>query len=217
MNIQTLCLSILYDKDVTGYEIRKLSTTGNYAYFVEASFGSIYPALNKLEKNGFVTSRLEAHAGSPTKKIYSITDKGRSQFHNSLFDELGEDIFRSEFLLFARFVSLLPVALVKQRLNERLASLKEKYKALESMIAPELHNMAGVSGKGLKAPTATLKDMAGVSGKGAKAPSATSKSDIWVLNYGLNVIEVEIKYINNHMQELLALAAQESTPSKATN
>lgn len=182
MNIQTLCLSILYDKDVTGYEIRKLSTTGNYAYFVEASFGSIYPALNKLEKNGFVTSRLEAHAGSPTKKIYSITDEGRSKFHNSLFDELGEDIFRSEFLLFARFVSLLPVALVKQRINERLTSLEGKQASLKSMMTPKLQ-----------------------------------ESDIWVLNYGLNVIKIEIEYINNHMHQLLALAVQENTPVKTTN
>ncbi len=179
MNIQTLCLSILYDKDATGYEIRKLSTQGEYSYFVEASFGSIYPALNKLEMGGFVTSRFEAHSGTPTKKIYSITDEGRSKFHNSLFDEIGEDIFRSEFLLFARFASLLPVALVKQRLNERIVSLQEKRDGLKAMLSAELR-----------------------------------KSDIWILNYGIRVIEVEIEYIKDHMHQLMALAVQEDMPMK---
>ncbi len=138
MNIQTLCLSILYDKDVTGYEIRKLSTQGLHAYFVEASYGSIYPALNKLEQGGYVTSRQEIHVGSPTKKIYSITNTGRSKFQNSLFDELGEDIFRSEFLLFARFASLLPAALVKQRLDERIEGLEQKRHGLKEMLEAPL-------------------------------------------------------------------------------
>lgn len=180
MNIQTLCLSILYDKDATGYEIRQLSTKGEYAYFVEASFGSIYPALNRLEEGGFVTSRYEAHTGTPTKKIYSITDSGRSKFHNSLFDDIGEDIFRSEFLLFARFASLLPVALVRQRINERIASLSEKASALRTMLECPL-----------------------------------KKSDVWVLNYGLSVLDVEIEYIKAHMNELLALAVQEDMPKEA--
>ena len=182
MNIQTLCLSILYEQDVTGYEIRKLSTQGNYSYFVEASYGSIYPALNKLEEGGFVTSRHEAHSGLPTKRIFSITDAGRSKFHNSLFDELGEDVFRSEFLLFARFASLLPVALVKQRLNERLATLEKKRSGLKAMLVAPLQ-----------------------------------KSDVWVLNYGVEIIAVEIEYIKTHMGQLMALAVQEDAQTKRTD
>ena len=51
MNVRILCLSILFDTEAaSGYEIRKLSTEGEFAYFVEASFGSIYPALAKLEE-----------------------------------------------------------------------------------------------------------------------------------------------------------------------
>ena len=67
MNVKTLCLAILYDENATGYEIRKLSVEGEYAYFVEASFGSIYPALAKLEEEGLVTSQVELQDGKPAK------------------------------------------------------------------------------------------------------------------------------------------------------
>ena len=123
MNVRTICLAILYNCEATGYEIRKLSVEGEYSYFVDASYGSIYPALAKLEAEKLVVSRVEQQDGKPAKKIYSITAAGRTAFIHSLFEKLGEDEFRSEFLLFARFASELPVSLVEARLNERIEQI----------------------------------------------------------------------------------------------
>ena len=139
MNVRTLCLSILYEGEATGYEIRKLCTEGECAYFVDASYGSIYPALAKLEADGLVTSRVEQQQGKPAKKIYVITEVGRHAFISSLFDTLGEDEFRSEFLLFARFASELPASLVEQRLTERLQMLDSQVAELEKMGAQHSH------------------------------------------------------------------------------
>ena len=125
MNVRTICLAILYDGEATGYEIRKLSVEGEYSYFVDASFGSIYPALAWLEAESLVTSRVEHQDGKPAKKIYSITAAGRTAFIASLFEDLGEDEFRSEFLLFARFASELPASLVEARLDQRLAQIEK--------------------------------------------------------------------------------------------
>ena len=63
MNVRTLCLSILFEGEATGYEIRRLCVEGECAYFVEASFGSIYPALAKLEDDGLVESRVAQQDG----------------------------------------------------------------------------------------------------------------------------------------------------------
>jgi len=123
MNVRTICLAILYDGEATGYEIRKLSVEGEYSYFIDASYGSIYPALARLETEKLVTSRVEVQDGKPAKKIYSITPLGRSAFIHSLFEKLGEDEFRSEFLLFLRFATELPQSLVEQRLSERLTEV----------------------------------------------------------------------------------------------
>jgi DNA-binding PadR family transcriptional regulator len=133
MNVRTICLAILYDAEATGYEIRKLSVEGEYSYFVDASYGAIYPALAKLETDKLVVSRVEQQDGKPAKKIYSITPRGRRAFINSLFEQLGEDEYRSEFLLFARFAAELPQSLVQVRLRERVASLDAAIAELEKL------------------------------------------------------------------------------------
>ena len=134
MNVKTLCLAILHDCDASGYEIRKLSTEGEYAYFVEASFGSIYPALAKLEEESLVTSKVEIQDGRPAKKVYAITEAGRTAFQDSLFEELGDDVFRSEFLLFARFASVLPASLVETRLKEKMTRIEDELKGLNELL-----------------------------------------------------------------------------------
>ena len=139
MNVKTLCLAILYDKDVTGYDIRKMSTEGEYAYFIEASFGSIYPALAKLETEGLVSSRTEAQDGKPAKKIYQITDAGRAEFQSELFESLSNDVFRSEFLLFARFAHLLPAELVKTRIDAQVTDIRERLEHIQTLLDKNTH------------------------------------------------------------------------------
>jgi len=101
MNVKTLCLAILNLQDATGYEIKKLSTEGPFQHFVEISFGSIYPALAKLESDRLVTCKAQTQDGKPDKKIYSITATGRVEFIESINVMPKQDKFISEFLLLA--------------------------------------------------------------------------------------------------------------------
>ncbi|ODT79751.1 PadR family transcriptional regulator [Devosia sp.] len=135
MNVKTLCLSILYEGEATGYEIRRLCVEGECAYFVEASFGSIYPALARLESEGLVSSRTELQAGKPAKKVYAITAAGRAAFIEQLSAPLADDMFRSPFLLFARFAHILPRELVEERANEFLERMVAGQKKLEDAAA----------------------------------------------------------------------------------
>lgn len=130
MNVRTLCLSVLYQGEATGYDIRRQCSEGKFSYFVEASYGSIYPALAKLEDDGLVTSRLEQQDGKPSRKIYAITDAGRQAFADELSEPLGEDVFRSPFLLFARFVHILPRDLVEARCHEFLGRMEARREQL---------------------------------------------------------------------------------------
>jgi len=134
MNVRTICLAILYEADASGYEIRKCSIEGEYAYFTDASYGAIYPALARLETDKLVTARVEAQDGKPSKRIYSITEAGRAEFLASLYEKLGDDEFRSEFILFVRFVGELPRSLVEQRLNERLADIERELTDFDALL-----------------------------------------------------------------------------------
>jgi DNA-binding PadR family transcriptional regulator len=131
MNVRTLCLAILYEREATGYEIRRLCVEGECSYFVEASYGSIYPALAKLEDDGLVTSRVEPQDGKPAKKVYSITDAGRAAFVDALHEPLDEEVFRSPFLLFARYAHLLPAGLVEDRAREQLERTREEIRVIK--------------------------------------------------------------------------------------
>jgi PadR family transcriptional regulator, regulatory protein AphA len=142
MNVRTLCLSILYREDATGYEIRRQCTEGECAYFVEASFGSIYPALARLENDGLVTSRTETQDGKPAKKIYSITEAGRAAFVQQLSEPLGPSMFRSPFLLFACYAHLLPQSLVEERVTGFLKEFTTKRETLEGFLGGHGNNAA---------------------------------------------------------------------------
>ncbi len=108
MDVRTICLGILTRGDATGYEIKNLFQLDGYQHFVEASFGSIDPALNRLTEEGLVSVRAEAQEKRPDRKVYSITPAGRSAFIASLLKPLPEDRHRSPFVFTMLFCDLLP-------------------------------------------------------------------------------------------------------------
>lgn len=98
MNVRTLCLGYLSKRDATGYEIKKDFEEGNFSHFMEASFGSIYPALSQLAAEGLVTVRQEEQPGKPDRKVYSITEQGLAALTRALSVLPARDRYKSEFL-----------------------------------------------------------------------------------------------------------------------
>lgn len=133
MNVRTLCLAILHHHDATGYEIRKLSTEGKYAYFVDASFGSIYPALAKLEDQGLVSCRQEQQDGKPPRKVYSINEAGRATLKASIKEAPTPDIFRSEFLLIGMCCDLLEPNDLERAVDVHIGQLEEELAMISQM------------------------------------------------------------------------------------
>jgi len=107
MDVKTVCLAILSVSDTTGYEIRKHFEDGPFAYMYEAGYGSIYPALNKLNEEGLVTVRDVPQEGKPDKKVYSINDAGRAQLKDAINQRPEHDRLRSDFLVMMLFAHLL--------------------------------------------------------------------------------------------------------------
>lgn len=139
MNVRTLCLGILNFEDATGYEIRKMSIDGKYSHFVDASYGSIYPALNKLETDGMVTCREETQPGKPARKIYSIAPAGREELVKSLCEPPSPDVFRSEFLMIAISAEMLPREVVSKALDAQAAHLRQELYMIEQIECNAVH------------------------------------------------------------------------------
>ncbi|KZK86588.1 Transcriptional regulator PadR-like family protein [Pseudovibrio sp. Ad46] len=126
MSTRKFCLAILSSGDATGYEIRKTAQEGHFSHFIEASYGSIYPSLAKMEQDGLVTWREEISPGKPSRKIYSITQAGRDAFVQELSETPVEDLFRSPFLLLALYSRWVGGEFISKEIDRRIEHLELK-------------------------------------------------------------------------------------------
>ena len=107
MDVRTLCLGVLSLGDASGYEIKKAFEAGPFAHFHQAGFGSIYPALGGLHEDGCVSFTEVATDRRPAKKVYAITEKGRTAFRQALTKWPAPDKIRSEFVFMLFFADLM--------------------------------------------------------------------------------------------------------------
>jgi DNA-binding PadR family transcriptional regulator len=78
-NLDLVLLIILAAEPKYGLEIISEANerTGGYFAFKE---GSVYPALHRLEKSGFVTAAFApSDTGGPRRRYYSLTPAGRDE------------------------------------------------------------------------------------------------------------------------------------------
>jgi DNA-binding PadR family transcriptional regulator len=140
MNVRTLCLGILWLGEATGYEIRKQASEGCFSHFIVASYGSIYPALNKLTQEGLVTWRAETHEGKPARKVYALTDAGRAAFLEALHEAPGPDVIKSEFLFVGLFAEHLDRVFMGRIADQRVAELEAALARLADQLEDVEHS-----------------------------------------------------------------------------
>jgi PadR family transcriptional regulator, regulatory protein PadR len=71
-----LLLSLLSERPMYGYEIL-LEATRRSARAFQMKEGTLYPALHKLERGGFLKSEWKESAVGRSRKYYNLTSKGR--------------------------------------------------------------------------------------------------------------------------------------------
>ncbi|MBW7475140.1 PadR family transcriptional regulator [Paenibacillus oenotherae] len=98
MTSQDVILGILMKKKLAGYDI-KLMFESVFSYFYNASFGTIYPTLGKMEKEGLITKENVIQDGKPNKHIYSITEEGRKRFYDYLYSDIQASDTKSDFMV----------------------------------------------------------------------------------------------------------------------
>ena len=136
MDVKNLCLGVLSEGDATGYDIKKYFEC-TFSHFFVAGFGSIYPALADLTKDGLVTCREEAQDNRPDKKVYSITASGRAAFVRSLEQTPPRHKIRSEFMVLLHFAHLLSRDRVAAILDERVSNITRDLQMLDGILAEE--------------------------------------------------------------------------------
>jgi DNA-binding PadR family transcriptional regulator len=78
MSIKYAILGILSEGDLHGYEL-KADFDAKVGEFWSLNFGQIYSTLDRLEKDGLVSHDRQAQDKRPDRKIFSITQQGRTE------------------------------------------------------------------------------------------------------------------------------------------
>jgi PadR family transcriptional regulator PadR len=66
-------LRLIQTQPMWGYKIKKQMET---KFDVKLRHGALYPLLNAMEQNGFLTSEKQRREGR-TRKVYTMTEKGK--------------------------------------------------------------------------------------------------------------------------------------------
>ncbi|MDH5344946.1 MAG: PadR family transcriptional regulator, partial [Gammaproteobacteria bacterium] len=106
MDVKTVCLGMLTDGPASGYDMKKCFES-SFGHFFPAGYGSIYPALATLARNGMVEFENVLQSGKPDRKVYSITEKGRKELMKGLINPNATHRIRSEFLAVLWFAHLM--------------------------------------------------------------------------------------------------------------
>lgn len=159
MNVRTLCLGILTFQEASGYEIKKMVEDEVFSHFIDASYGSIYPALTKMMNEGLVSVRAEEQAGKPDKKVYSITQSGRDELASALAVDPAADKFKSEFLFQIMMREFLPKSHIADIYDAQMQYLRDELEHIEmsNCHSPEHQGMDFVAGYGRACLSAGLK------------------------------------------------------------
>lgn len=91
--IKAFILYYLSLKATHGYEIQKFIQLNHMDNWTKIQSGSIYYALNKLEKEQLIRLYKEEAIGSKIRKIYEITPEGRDALSKLLEEELDKEIY----------------------------------------------------------------------------------------------------------------------------
>jgi PadR family transcriptional regulator PadR len=69
-------LALLASEPSHGYElVRRVEAAG----FAGVGYGTIYPLLTRMRRLGLVADEMQASPSGPARKVYALTDAGRSR------------------------------------------------------------------------------------------------------------------------------------------
>lgn len=107
--VQLFILFFFSIKPTHGYEIQKFISLNRMSEWNNIKSGSIYYAIRKLEKDGYIRMIDKPEEGEKKKQIYEITQKGRDVLKILAYKEMGRPLqgaASEKFLLYPIIASL---------------------------------------------------------------------------------------------------------------
>lgn len=96
MSLRYALLGLLRDEPASGYGLTRRFAQGIGRHAWSAKHSQIYPELRKLTDDGLIEVVAEGTRG---KRVYGLTEAGRTELRDWLMSEPGDSTVRNEFLL----------------------------------------------------------------------------------------------------------------------
>lgn len=134
MSLKILLLGLIEISPMPGYNLMK-AFDDSMLFYWHATHTQIYNTLKEMEKDGLVTSEVVHQVVNPSKKVFSITEKGKEALTEWLLEEAELPGFKHDFLIKLSLSSrlserdlLLQLNLYEQKLKDKLTALKSEKK-----------------------------------------------------------------------------------------
>ena len=127
-----LVLGLVDGRPMSGYDIQQMVNRADAERWGGVLPGSIYHALNKLEREGCISLADVTRTGHRQRAVYQITDRGREQLHDLLLQTLRAPATPYPTALYSALSLLdrLPREEARQALREQRTRLEEEAGAL---------------------------------------------------------------------------------------
>jgi DNA-binding PadR family transcriptional regulator len=124
MSVKLIILGLLMGEERHPYEIQQIMKERYMDKYIKFQKGSLYYAVEQLEKNGFIeVADIKKESNRPEKTIYRITTSGKEELQNCLLEQLSafEHFYHPIYaaLAFAKYADQAEVAaLLKRRIEK---------------------------------------------------------------------------------------------------
>jgi DNA-binding PadR family transcriptional regulator len=129
--VTPVVLGMLWHGPLSGYDIKR-AVERSTAFFWRASYGQLYPELKRLAADGLV-SATDGSSGDRPRRVYALTEPGRSALAAWLREERTTVQLRDENLLRLFFADALPRAQALGVLRDRRDGHAERLAVLQQI------------------------------------------------------------------------------------
>ncbi|MBO0863968.1 MAG: helix-turn-helix transcriptional regulator [Mycobacterium sp.] len=134
--LELAILGLLLESPMHGYELRK-RLTGLLGAFRAFSYGSLYPALRRMQADGLIAENV-APAGTPVRRarrVYQLTDAGRRRFSELVADTGPHNYTDDGFGVHLAFFNRTPAEARMRILEGRRRQVEERREGLREAVA----------------------------------------------------------------------------------
>jgi DNA-binding PadR family transcriptional regulator len=87
--VEAVVLGLLGEEQLYGYQILERFRERGMEHWARVGRASVYQALHRLEREGFITGRTQGRGEGPDRRVYRISRSGRDRLREALRERLA--------------------------------------------------------------------------------------------------------------------------------